>query len=653
MEYLRVCEGSMEGGKPNGGYLIPYNADPLDHVKDTNKPHFLSTFIYSEKHKDIFNAQKSISGITDVTTDKLYFDFDSKSDLSRAQKDAIEICARLQSHGIPSDNIQVSFSGSKGFGVEVKANRRFTPPEVQLVASKMAEGLTSFDTSMYNPARVFRIAGTKHYETGLYKFPLTVAQLSEFPITKIKELAKDIDNTTVDRHNWETIVVIPPSINELTKVTTKDRVTHTTITVPEDLDFTTKTKGFTNCKFALLNGFFPSGARNLSLMALAATCRALGYPKEIAYNMCKGAARLQVQRHNSEPFDKRELWNNIIQQVYGDNWKGAQYSCKTQPWLKEICDSLGRHKCNHSTAEGFVEVNDMFAEFEDYSNNIEKNTIKTGLVSLDDKIQLTIGMPVALLGAPSSGKTSLALNILNNTSNMGISSVFFSMDMYGPLISMKQVQKVTGMDVRQIHDLFKHDKRKAGEIREKIAQEYKNVRFSTKSGHTVQEMRDIVNDYQDKTGDKVKLILTDYLECIAGPYSDATANSAKVAGELRDFATEMGICGITLVQPPKSAGDASYPLSSMRQIKGSSMLEQSFRSILSIYREGFGPDSPEDDKFMTIKILKNTMGTLGSIDYSWRGQKGDILEISEEEASELSALRSRKATQAKANEHGF
>jgi DnaB-like helicase C terminal domain len=643
----------MEDGKPNGGFLIPYDAHPFDYTKDANKPYYLSTFIYNESHNSIFKAKKTISGITDVTTDKIYWDFDSKSDLSRAQKDAVEICARLQSHGIPSENIQVSFSGSKGFGVEVKTNRRYTPQEVQLVASKMAEGLSSFDTSMYNPARVFRIAGTKHYETGLYKFPLTVAQLSELPVVEIKLLAKDMDNTIVDNHNWETVVKIPDSINELTKTATKDRMTHTTIAFPEDLDFTTKTKGFSNCKYALLNGFFPPGSRDSSMMALAATCRALGYPKEITYSMCKGAARLQGQRYASEPFDKKEIWKNVIGQVYGDNWKGAQYSCKTQSWLKEICDSLGRHKCNHTISEGFVEVKDMFDEFEDYSNNIEKNTIKTGLTSLDEKIQLTVGMPVGLLGAPSSGKTSIALNILNNTSNMGISSVFFSMDMYGPLISMKQIQKITGMDVRQIHDLFRHDKRKAAEIKEKISQEYKNVRFSTKAGHTVQEMRDIVNDYQDKTGDKVKLILTDYLECISGPYSDATANSSKIAGELRDFATEMSICGITLLQPPKISGDASYPLASMRQIKGSSMLEQSFRSIISIYREGFGPDNPEDDKFMTIKILKNTMGTLGSIDYAWRGQKGDILEISEEEAIELSALRSRKATKAKENNNGF
>lgn len=651
MEYLRVCEGNNAGGKPDEGFLIPYEAHPLDYVKDANKAHYLSTFIYNDEHYKIYKAKNSIAGITDVTTDKIYFDFDCKDDLGKSQKDAIEMCARLQQHGIPPEKIQIAFSGYKGFSVEVITDKRYTPRQVQAIAIKMAEGLPTFDTSMYNAARVFRIYGTKHFQTGLYKFPLTVNQLSELSPAVIKELAKDIENADYNPYNSRDAVKVPNSIDELKHAETKDRVTTTAIELPEDLDFTTKTKGFSNCKFAILNGFFPPGRRDESMMALAATCRALGYPKEITYNMCKGAARLQAQRYDSEPFSKKEIWNNVVGQVYGDHWKGAQYSCKTQPWLKGICDSLGTHKCKHEAgSDGFIEVSDMSAQFEDYSTNIEKNTIKTGLDRLDESIQLTVGMPVALLGAPSSGKTSLSLNILNNTSNMGISSVFFSMDMYGPLVYMKQIQKITGKSPNEIHYIFKHEKAKANEIKERVKQEYKNVRFSLKSGHTVQDMRDIVNEYQDRTGDKVKLILTDYLECISGPYSDPTANSSRIAGELRDFATEMAVCGVTLVQPPKSAGDASYPLTSMRQIKGSSMLEQSFRAILSIYREGFGPNNVADDKFITINALKNTMGPLFSLDYTWKGQRGEIFEIDEEAEYELAALRSKKASMAKAGD---
>ena len=248
-------------------------------------------------------------------------------------------------------------------------------------------------------------------------------------------------------------------------------------------------------------------------------------------------------------------------------------------------------------------------------------------------------MPVGLLGAPSSGKTSLSLDILNNTSKSGLSSVFFSMDMYGPLIYMKQIQRLTGLNSREIHRLWKENPKKAHELNEKVQAEYKHVKFSTKSGHTVQGMREIIDDYEQSTSDKVKLVLIDYLECIAGPYSDATANTHKIAGELRDFATETGTCVLTLLQPPKSAGDAGIPLTSMRQVKGSSMLEQSFRVILGIYREGFGPKYADRDKFITVNSLKNTMGPLFSVDNYWDGVTGTIKPIDDEGRADLALLR--------------
>lgn len=631
-EYVCIADGVAKRK------LVPYD-DYFKHVS-YDRDFYKSIFLYTEDHLRLFQKTGSVAGINDVVTHSLVWDFDDKNDIEHARSDARELCARLIERGIPEHGIQIAFSGMKGFSVEVLTDKTFTPSEFKNINMGMAEGLGTNDTKILDAARIFRITGTKHNKSGLYKFPLTLNQLSELPIEEIRNLAKDIDNAEDITINQ---VVLPPSVYAM-KGSKEAAPAKAEVLVgnASELDFKFKPKGFSNCKFAILNGFFPAGSRNNSLMALGATCRAQGYPKEITYNMLKGAARLQGQRTDSEPFKKEEIWNNIVEVVYSHSWKGAQYSCKTQPWLAEICNSLGANRCKHESEHPIVEIGDMSEQFESYTNNIEKNTIKTGLAELDESIQLTIGMPVALLGAPSSGKTSLSLNILNNTSKAGINSVFFSMDMYGPLVYMKQIQKMVGLSPAEIHHIFKHDKRRANEIKEMLKEEYKNVRFSTKAGHTVQDMRDIVNDYQDKTGEKVRMVLVDYLECISGPYSDATANSNKIAGELRDFATEMGVCGITLVQPPKSAGDASYALTSMRQIKGSSMLEQSFRAILGIYREGFGPHFVDDDKFMTINCLKNTMGPLFSLDYYWHGKKGEISPIDDQGLIDLKELRKRK-----------
>lgn len=634
MEYIAIAEGKASRK------LVPADEDIFSHITD-DRDYYQSVFFYTQEHYDQFKQTRSLAGITNVTTNRLVWDFDDKANIENARNDAKELCQRLITNNVPAKDIRIAFSGMKGYSVEIQTNQRFTPEQVKSINLSLAGDLKTNDTKIFDPQRIIRIVGTRHDVSGLYKFPLTLNQLMEVPSDEIKNLATDLNNVT-ESFDWER-VALPPSILEIALKEPVMQPLPTLIDSPLDLDFKFKPKGFSNCKFAVMNGFFPGGVRNHMLMVLAATCRAQGFPKEVAYNICKAAARMQSQRFGSEPFAKEEIWNNIIEVVYGSAWKGAQYSCKSDHDLKSICSSLGPNKCRHDKIEAsLLQVEEMGSQFEDYSENIEANTIKTGLKGIDDNVQLTIGMPVGLLGAPSSGKTTLSLNMLSNTSAMGISSCFFSMDMYGPLVFMKQIQKVSGLSPREIHEIFKHDKRRAGELKAKVKEEYKNVKFSLKSGHTVQDMRDIINEHQEQTGDKIKLVLIDYLECIAGPYSDATANTAKIAGELKDFAIEMGVANIVLVQPPKSAGDASSPLTSMRQVKGSSMLEQSFRVIFGIYREGFGPHTTGDDKFITINTLKNTMGPLFSQDYYWNGKKGEIFDLDEDGEMELAELRQRK-----------
>lgn len=651
MQYVRIC-GSLPDGKPNGGYLVPADEDIFHHVKDTTKPYFVSTFRYNEAHYKHFKANRTIAGITDVTTTKLWWDFDSKEDLERARRDAVALCAHLISSGVFADQLQISFSGSKGFGVEMDTDKEMTPEEVSNICLGMAKDLgIEVDKSMYNAARVFRVPGTRHPDTGLYKFPLTVGQLSDLTIKDIKELAKDIDNTTVSREDW-TQVALPEAIyNKRLVKKESPKLTVVTEDTP-DLDFTQKTKGFTNCKYALLNGYFDQGNRSNAMMALGATCKALGYPKEITYNLLKGAARLQAQRNNSDPFPKDEIWNNVIAQIYSPHWKGAQYSCKTQPWLKDICDSLGHNKCRHESESSFYKSEEVFEIFKNYAKNIDNNTIKFGIKSLDNKLRVTTSQMMGILGAPASGKTSLALNILNNTSVQGLPSLFLSLDMAAPIMYQKLVHKVTGRASSDIYNRFKDD-RMAAEINALVADQFKNVTFSFKSGYTIDMIRQSIIEYQERTSQKLKMLLIDYAECLNGPYSDSTANSAYNANALKDLTNDLDLCTILLVQPQKTAGDASVPLLSMRNVKGSSMLEQAFSILLGIYREGFNPKTPEDDRFMTINCLKNRMGNLFSTDFSWDGLKGTISEISEEEQIELELLRKRKAEMAASDSDGW
>lgn len=630
MEYIRITKGLEDKGT-----LIP--ADDLHNaVKDFTKDHYRSIFKYNEQQYQDFLKSSTVAGIVDVRTNYLVFDFDSKENIDQAKKDTLELVSRLTSLGISRDQMLISFSGNKGFSVELDTTHSFTPSQYKNLAINLAHDLKTLDTKIYNASRIFRIPYTKHQDTGLYKIPVSIETLSEFTIDQIKALAKDPSNGADITQEY---VTFPASVLEQA-----NKVREVQVEVSselDDIDYSQCHKSMPKCKYKIMHGGFPSGSRNNALMALGAHFKAQGTPKEVTHRILKGAAELQARRYKQEPFSSDEIWTKIISVLYSPNWKGATYSCAEQQWLKEICPTGG--KCSGKHKESVTDVVEMSRSFTDFAVNLDKNLVKTGLKTLDDNIMLTTSMSVGLLGAPGSGKTSVALNVLSNAKESGATGLFCSLDMGKPIVFAKMAMNVSGYDNRKVIDIFKNNRKEADRIAELVKKKYGTFPITFKSGQSIPDIKELVIAQQEKRGEKIKLVVLDYLELIQGPYSDSTANSAYISAQIKDLSTDLETCVITLVQPQKSAGSADAPLLSMRKIKGASALEQNFRAVLAVYREGFSPTKPEDDKFMTINCLKNTLGGLFSVDYRWNGLKGDLTEMSEDDKVELEALRERIA----------
>lgn len=650
MEFQRICTVDGQGRPINKGTFIPYGVNPHKYVTDKTKPYYLSTAIYSEEQKAKYEATNSIAGMDDVVTDRIYFDFDSKDNLDKAKADAQEMCARLIQHGIAQEDILLCFSGAKGFSVEVKSDKRLKPEEVKLIASKMAEGLETFDGKIYDAARIFRVPYTRHQDTGLYKFPLSFDELNANTIDDIKFAASE----EVTNEEWlkKKVVELPESILELKRRDTKDRAITATIVDAVDLDFKHKPKGFSNCKFAIMNGFFPEGSRNHSMMILASTCRANGFPQEIAYNIAKASIRLQAQRHGSDPFPKEELWTQVIQHTYGPRWNGGQYTCKTDPTLKKICESLGAHKCKQELESSIVESDEVFSLFKTYAIDYEKNVLTTGIGPIDNKIKLLMGTSNGILAAPGAGKTSLSLSILNHNSNQGVNSLFCSFDMFHAMLYMRICQRHFGLQQEEIFKIIREDPKKTAEIRELIKAEYKNVNFCFKAGQTPEQIKEMIIATEQKTGNKTKLVVIDYSELVISESSDPTQASAEVAQKLRTIANEQEVCVVTLLQPSKLYSNPSEEILSHQGAKGSSAIAQSLTTMISLSRPGFNPRKPEEDRFITANVVKNRNGPLFSIDMGWDGIRGKMYELGYDEEQLLKEIRQRKESE-KASEDSW
>lgn len=645
--YYRLCNGLVDQGT-----LVPTTEDIYSKLKTLKNDAYQSVYLYNEEQKKRFYEEveeiqdngeikttiKGVRGVTDVFTHRLVFDFDGK-DLDEARRDTITTVERLVENGVPVENILAFFSGNKGFGLEILFEDDITPTQHKLIGKSIAGDLKTFDPVVYNASRILRIPFTKHQISHLYKIPLQMEELNS-SIVEIKKLAKEEFEPSV---LFPKAIKIPEGIKKIAVEPPKKEV-KVVVDGECDLDLYKKPKWLSAWKYALSEGYFPEGMRNSALMILGATYAGQGINKITAYRMLKGAAELQHQRTGQERYADEEIWSNIITQVYSRQWSGGTYAEKNFPDnLRDYLEGLGldESKVKDTPLTG---VDDVFSVFENFAQNIEKNTIKTGIKELDDKCRITTSMLVGLLGAPGAGKTASILNILNSHSLGGEASVFFSLDMGKPLVYQKMAQKFTGYNSDKIFEIFQNnDQEKKQKMRYQIKSNFSNVQMCFRTGATVDNMKQYIQDYEEESGKKVRLIAVDYLEKIVGPFSDPTANSGYNAAKLQELANELELCVLLLLQPQKMAGDPSDPLLTYRRVKGASVIEQDCRVIISVFREGYHPQTFENDDFITYAVLKNTMGQLGTVDCLWDGQTGGVFEIDDLGRADLKKIRKLKA----------
>lgn len=634
MYYRRLCKGLTDKGT-----LVPVG-DEYSSINNPDKDYYLSIYYYNKDQYDKFQKSGTVAGITDTVTPYLAFDFDSESDLEASRKDTLELCSRLIAHGLNESDFTICFSGNKGFSVEVLTNNLFSPSDFKNITKALAGDLPTRDSKIVNPSRIFRVPNTKHQSTGLYKLPITLGQLSSLPSEVIKDLAKDASNAA----EWSiNEVVVPASILALKE--TKEIIGDLNLSNDlSDLDYSQRPKDMPACKYSILNGYFKKGHRNDCLMALAAHFKSRGYPKEITYNLLKGAARLQAQRSpNDMPIEKSEIWNTVIQSVYGPNWQGKTYSCKNHDFLKELCPK-GEHSCEKAYGKNkeVVSIETVSSIFRKYAEDIDKNTILTGIKEIDEKIRLQTKSHVVIAACSGVGKTTTILNILRNASAKGQYALFGSLDMSDALVYQKLAQSVTGMNDKELFLRYKEDLTFRSKVDASIATQYKHTLFDFSSGVTIDQLYERLYKAKVEHGDNLRIAVYDYINLISGPFSDANANLAYIAPKLKDLANELDLLVISLAQIARDKGGPATPLKDSRVAKGSSAIEESATVLFGMWREFY---NTPNDNYISIAALKTRMGKEFKQDLYWNGMSGEIRGLTSEEAHKLEELREEKEMQ--------
>ena len=629
-KFVRLTTGLIDKG------ILISPDDIQKHIKNPEIDHYSSVYFYTDEHFKQFQQTGSIEGIVDVKTDKIWFDFDCKDNLKLAKADTIELVNRLNSFGVQNENLEIFFSGSKGFNIILNLNREVTPKQVKhLALNVFGKGLKTLDAAIYNPSRVLRIPGTKHQSTDYYKTQITAYELQALSREQLFEKAskpsKVIKGELVDLKD------------DLFDVKEVEQVKNEVL-LQKEFDVNSKPRGWKETKWALMQGFFGNGERDTSMMILASTCKALGYDKLTSYYMCKSALSKSWERHGKGNFTKEDLWQKI-EIVYGENWKGGSYSETEDGFLQKKSDELGIKELVSSDT---VDIKGALTLFKSYAKNIDELTLKTGIEELDNKQRITVGMSWGIIAAAGTGKTSIALQILHAMSKNGELCVFFSYDMYAPHVIQKIIQRHWNPeeDIEVVFEKYKNgDKDYVERVEQLITEEYPNVEFCFESGQSFDDIRSTIRNVEQKRGKKCRFIAIDYNELVINDVSDPTQSSNHTAQKARALAATEQICVLSLFQPNKASGDPSAEIKSYLNAKGGQSIGASVSFMLGVSRPGYNPRDPDNDRYMSLNVVKNRMGAIFYIDLYWDGYKGSIRTLSPTERSRLKQLRDDKAAE--------
>lgn len=142
------------------------DVNDIDTFRSENNNFGLYTSIWNYNSKDIEESTRF---------GPLYFDIDNADD-SVAYNEVITLYQYLISY-IPRDAVKVFFTGKKGFHIEcdpvaLGVNPSNNLPNIfRYIATKVKDklNLSSLDFSVYDSRRMWRLAGSAHQTTGLYK----------------------------------------------------------------------------------------------------------------------------------------------------------------------------------------------------------------------------------------------------------------------------------------------------------------------------------------------------------------------------------------------------------------------------------------------------------------------------------------------------
>lgn len=278
---------------------------------------------------------------------------------------------------------------------------------------------------------------------------------------------------------------------------------------------------------------------------------------------------------------------------------------------------------------GFHDIKSVLTKAVDRINFLfESDSAITGLsTGFDELDELTSGLQasdlIIIAGRPSMGKTTFAMNLVEQTALKADAPVaVFSMEMPAEQLAMRMISSLGRVELQNL---------RTGRMREQdwpritsaitLLNQKRSVYIDDTPAMTPTDLRARARRLKRDHG--LSLIVIDYLQLmrLADNKENRATEISEISRSLKALAKELDVPIVALSQLNRGLEQRPDKRPVMSDLRESGAIEQDADVIMFIYRdEVYNPDNPESKGRAEILVRKQRNGPIGTVPLTFLGQ---------------------------------
>lgn len=308
------------------------------------------------------------------------------------------------------------------------------------------------------------------------------------------------------------------------------------------------------------------------------------------YNSFKETAFIQLQKNIIDKY-KEEESRRLIEQYDGN--------------YENLINQLTKlNDIDYNEVE-YINAQDMYKEI----NTISRK-VKTGFYNLDRILNISEHDLIILAGATGGGKTTFALNLLNNMSKE-YQCYYFNMEMSKNILYKRLISMNTKIQMKDLNDISSLGLESKKNIKSSLYDIEKRKIVLLNKSFTINEIRKQVANIKN---DKHTIIFLDHIGLIKSSGNSLYEKMTNVAKELRSICLDYNCTIIGLCQLSRES-QRNNDVPKLQDLRDSGEIEQSARKVIMLYNTTI--DNTERVHDIELIVAKNDDGTKTKVKFDF------------------------------------